>query len=134
MTSRQRMLRALLRVTGGAALLAVPCIFLPDTWMNAIHRRLGLGELPGEPIVGYLTRSASVLYAALGGLLWVLASDPGRYAPAIRYMGVVFVVFGVTLLAVDIAQRMPLWWALAEGTINIGLGIAVILLARGVDN
>ena len=53
----------ILRVLGGFALGAIPAIFLPYSWMNAIHDFMGLGDLPNAPIVSYLARSLSLFYA-----------------------------------------------------------------------
>ena len=47
-----------------------------------IHRQVGLGELPQVPIVGYLTRSISALYALHGALLVFMAGDVRRYLPS----------------------------------------------------
>ena len=54
-------------------LLAFFAIFLPVRWMAVTHEWLGLGEFPASPLVDYLTRSASLLYAWHGGLLLVLS-------------------------------------------------------------
>ena len=53
----------ILRVIGITGLFAIPAIFLPYSWMNAIHDYMGLGELPDTPIVSYLARSLSAFYA-----------------------------------------------------------------------
>ena len=74
------MLPLLLRIFGTSSLLAVIFVVAPGDWMRGIHRELGMGEMPDAPVVWYLARSESALYAVLGGLFWVLASDPRRYA------------------------------------------------------
>ena len=35
----------ILRVMGAVSLLALIFVFVPSSWMNAIHQTLGLGEL-----------------------------------------------------------------------------------------
>ncbi len=132
MTGPERLLRLALRVVGGVALVAVGCVVMPGGWMNAIHQWLGMGELPSEPIVGYLARSASAFYALLGGLLWVVSFDLPRHRLVLDYLGVAITLFGLALLGVDIVQRMPLWWVLVEGPINIGFGILFLVLNRRV--
>ncbi len=80
MNARERTLVLLLYVSGGVMLLAVFAIFLPTEWMATTHRWLGLGEFPASPLVDYLTRSISALYAIYGGLLVLLARDVRRFA------------------------------------------------------
>ena len=60
-------------------LTALGAVVMPFEWMNSIHRQVGLGELPHVPIVGYLTRSISGLYALHGALLLFLAGDVRRH-------------------------------------------------------
>ncbi len=133
MTGSEGSLRLVLRVVGGVALLAVGCVVMPGGWMNAIHQWLGMGELPSEPVVGYLARSASAFYALLGGLLWVVSFDLRRHRLVLDYLGVAITLFGIALLGVDIVQRMPLWWVGAEGPFNIAFGILVLVLNRRVN-
>jgi hypothetical protein len=66
MTRNERILVWLLRVTGVIMLTALGAVVMPFGWMNSIHQQLGLGALPNVPIVGYLTRSISALYALHG--------------------------------------------------------------------
>ena len=63
MLRRETLLRLFLRGIGSLALLALPCALMPYAWMDAVHRWLDPGELPSEPIVGYLASSSTrVLY------------------------------------------------------------------------
>ena len=132
MTKQERLLRLILQVIGSAALLAVFAVLMPYSCMNAIHQGLGMGELPSEPIVGYLARSTSALYALFGGLLWVMSCDLRRHRLALCYLGVAVVLFGLTLLAVDLLEGMPLWWSLGEGPFNIAFGIVILVLGRHI--
>ena len=85
-TQRQeRILRILLRVAGGLPLTALLAVVMPTEWMDATHRWLGLGELPRAPIVEYLTRSLSLLYAVFGALWLYMSTDVRRYAPLIAF-------------------------------------------------
>jgi hypothetical protein len=129
--NRDRIFQIFLRMLGCAALLAVLAVVMPYGWMNAIHQWLGMGTLPTEPIVGYLARSTSAFYAVLGGLVWVLSFDLNRYRPVLNYLGVVIVVFGITLLAVDFVEGMPWFWRCFEGPFNAGFGIVLLWLNRG---
>lgn len=136
MTKDFRLFKLFLRVLGGVALLAVFAVIMPYSWMNAIHKWLGMGQLPSEPIVGYLARSTSAFYALLGALLWVVSSDLVRHRLVLRFLGAAIIVFGMMLLVVDFVEGMPLWWSLWEGPINMTLGTIILILsnrlARGI--
>ncbi|MHC4716217.1 MAG: hypothetical protein ACYS5V_04550, partial [Planctomycetota bacterium] len=90
-------LKWLLRIGGGVSCLALPAAFLPLSWMDACHQRLGLGALPDGPIVPYLARSLSAFYAFFGGLCIVVSFDVRRHGPTITYIGVTHVVFAAAL-------------------------------------
>jgi hypothetical protein len=125
------MLRFLLRAVGSLALLALPCALMPERWMNAVHQRLGMGEWPAAPIVGYLARSVSAFYAMFGGLLWVLSTDVRRYGLLLRGVGAAFAVFGLFLVLVGSIEGLPSWWWLTQGPSYFGIGAAILLLSRG---
>lgn len=130
MTKQYRFLRLFLRVIGTAALLALVAVVMPYSWMNAIHQWLGMGQLPAEPIVGYLARSTSAFYALLGGLFWVASFDLHRHRMVLCYLGIVIVIFGTALFVVDLLEGMPLWWTIGEGPFNIVFGVVILALAR----
>jgi glucose-6-phosphate-specific signal transduction histidine kinase len=132
MNARERTLVLLLYVSGGVMLLAVFAIFLPTEWMAATHRWLGLGEFPASPLVDYLTRSASALYAIYGGLLVLLARDLRRFAPVIVYLAVTGLAFGVVMIGVDFAAGMPRYWSVGEGPLVLVLSSVILWLARGI--
>ncbi len=128
--NRHTVLRFLIRATGVVMLLALPAVFMPTDLMAATHRWLGLGELPGGPLVEYLARSTSLLYVLLGALFLVISGDLPRYAPIIRFFGAGFVVFGLVMVGVDLGAGMPLYWTLSEGPPAIALGLAMLWLGR----
>ena len=131
-TITERILTLTLRVIGAASALAAPCALMPYRWMNVIHGWLGLGPLPDAPIVGYLTRSLSAFYALLGGLLWVLSFDVRRHRLALSYLGVAFVGFGLFLFGVGWVEGLPVFWRWWEGSVDVGFGLVIFLLSRGV--
>ena len=51
----ERTLVWLLRLSAVLLLTAIVPAVMPFAWMKAIHRLLGMGELPEGPIIGYLT-------------------------------------------------------------------------------
>jgi hypothetical protein len=122
-------LKLLLRVIGGFSLLALIFVAAPESWMVAIHAELGLGQLPDEPIVGYLARSTSAFYAIEGGLFWLVSFDLVRYRPVVRYLGAVTALFGLALLLIDGLEGLPLSWTLWEGPFVAVFGLAVLWLS-----
>ncbi len=130
MNRNERILLWLLRISGVIMLTALGAVVMPYDWMNVIHRQQGLGELPHVPIVGYLTRSISALYALQGALLVFVASDLRRYLPVVRVLAVAGVVFGAMMLIVDCSVGMPLPWTIGEGPWIILLGAVILWLSR----
>ena len=129
MSKQERFLKLLLRIIGSMALLAIFAVVMPYSWMNAVHRWLGMGELSDQPIVGYLARSASAFYALLGGLFWVVSFDLHRHKVVLCYLGIVVVIFGAALFVIDLLEGMPLYWSLTEGLFNICFGIVILVLS-----
>lgn len=105
---------------------------MPYEWMDRIHRMLGLGALPAEPIVGYLARTLSAFYALLGGLLWALSFDVQRYRQLLLYLGIAFVAFGAIAMWVDIKEGMPMLWRIAEAPIVLLFGAVIFSLTLKV--
>lgn len=133
MTRAERMFQRFLQVCAVFAIPSLLCAFLPYSWMDATHRWLGLGTLPTEPIVGYLARSLSLLYAFVLGLLWLLARDIERHRLVLRYYGAASVVFGFLMTAVDLHEGLPpLTWALPEGASCVVLGLVVLIASYRV--
>lgn len=124
----QQLLRFLLRLIGTSSLFALIFVAAPYSWMNSIHQSLALGDLASQPIVGYLARSTSALYAFVGGLLWVCSFDISRYHSLLRYLGFAFVTFGVTLFIIDTVEGLPLFWRYWEGPVVVMLGSAILFL------
>jgi hypothetical protein len=124
------LLNWLLRLSGGLELLAVPFIVFPLSGMNFIHDRyLGLGPLPPGPIVEYLARTLSAVYAVHGAVLVGLSLNVERYRPLIAFVGLLHVLAGITFLGIDVSAGMPWFWTVSEGPpVAIG-GILMTWLA-----
>ncbi|MBN2271814.1 MAG: hypothetical protein JXN61_14440 [Sedimentisphaerales bacterium] len=130
MTKHGQFLKLFLRIIGSAGLLAVGAVVMPYSWMNAIHGWLGMGDLPSEPIVGYLARSASMFYALFGGLLWTVSFDLYRHRLVLCYLGAAVILFGAVLFAIDVVEGLPLYWILFEGPMNTAFGIVILVWSR----
>jgi hypothetical protein len=111
----ERVLVILLRLSGIGLLTALFPAVMPFAWMDVIHNRLGLGELPNMPIMGYLTRSLSVLYALHGALVFFVSLDVRRYLPVIKCLFVLAILIGAGMLILDLVVGMPRPWAYCEG-------------------
>jgi hypothetical protein len=101
--------------------------------MATLHAWLGLGEMPHAPLVEYLTRSLSLLYASWAPVLWLSARDVRRYRTLIEVMGWTRAALGVSLFALDLAVGMPWFWLASEGPVIFALSLVVVALARRVQ-
>jgi hypothetical protein len=129
----ERVLISVLRVIGVAALCAVPAIFFPHSWMNAIHQYVGLGQLPDEPIVSYLSRSLSLFYAGHGVIALYAASDVRRHHGLVKVLGWLFLVTGLTILGIDLVSGMPALWTISESPFAVAVGGLVVALQRRIQ-
>ena len=96
--------------------------------MAVVHNWLGMGEFPAAPLTDYLARSVSALYGFHGVLLFIVSSDPVRYERIVLYLGVMNVVFGLMLLAIDVRAGLPVAWTVFEGPPLMGIGVLVLYL------
>ena len=96
-------------------LVALLPSMMPLAWMKEVHRYLGMGELPDGPIIGYLTRSLSVMYAMHGAVLFFVSLDVRRFLPVVKFVAVLTILFGLWLIALDVVVGMPVFWIAAEG-------------------
>jgi hypothetical protein len=120
----------MLRMTGSAMLCALVFVFCPFEWMAAIHRQLGLGQLPYTPLMSYLTRTLSALYASMGAILLFISFDVRRYLPLIRVLGVLALAGGAGVAILDAAAGLPLFWTVSEGPLTVALGGVLVALTR----
>lgn len=109
-----RSIYRLLLTFGIIDLLAFVATAMPIETMAWIHQFWGMGEMPQDRIVGYLARMASALYGFHGAILLFITTDIQRYLPLIRFLAWASLVHAVLLLAIDLGQRMPIFWTLLE--------------------
>jgi hypothetical protein len=119
-----------LRVVGTVSFSAIIFIYVPYSWMNQVHAWLGMGNLPTEPIVGYLARSTSAFYAIMGGLMWVCSFDIERSRPILFFLGYVFIVFGISIFVIDFFEGLPSYWIAIEGPADALFGIAILCFVK----
>lgn len=82
-------------------------MLMPIAWAQSGHAAIGLGELPGEPIVKYLVRGMSSMCALYGGLLLLLANDVHRYRRIITYQAVAIVTVATCGCATILMYSLP---------------------------
>jgi len=111
----EKTLVILLRLEAILVLTALIPSMMPFEWMKVIHQYLGMGELPDGPIMGYLTRSLSVMYAMYGAMLMFVSLDVRRFLPVVRLITVLGILFGLWMTALDVTVGMPVFWIASEG-------------------
>ena len=124
----ERWLKLLLRITGVVMLLAVVAFVMPRSWMVWTHRWLRMGKFPGAPIAEYLARSTSGLYATLGGLMLLTASDVRRYAPVVSFLAGALAAKSLLGLAFGLWMGMPLYWLVGDLVSACGFAVVVLVL------
>ena len=124
----ERLLVLMLRLGGSLMLLAAIAVFMPASWINATHQALGFGEFPATPLVNYLARSASGMYAIHGGFLLMVSMDVRAYRALISYVGYSNLVFGLVLLWIDFNSGMPAYWIWIEGPAVVAIGLGLLRL------
>jgi len=129
----EKTLVGVLRFAAVLLMVAFGAIVMPFEWMAAIPRFLGLGDLPNTPLIGYLTRSLSALYATHGLLLFYISRDVRRYLPLIRFLAVVGIGFGSGMIVLDTAVGLPLSWTVGEGPFIIVMGVLELWLVARVN-
>lgn len=115
-----------MRVIGAVELLALGAVVMPTRWMGQIHQLMGLGEMPTGPLVEYLTRSASLLYALIGAMTFYLSFDVVGRRDVIAFLMKLMIVFGMAMLALDMWIGMPVMWTAFEGPIVMVMGVGVL--------
>jgi len=129
--TRDNLLKWLLRLIGGVELLAIPFVFIPFSWMQAIHARLPEMEaLLHAPALEYLARGLSAMYALHGAVVVFVSTDVVRFRPLIRFLGVAHLLFGLVMFGVSVAAALPLWWVLGEGPVIVTGGVLTLFLSR----
>lgn len=129
----EKTLVVVLRFAAVLLMLAFGAIVMPFEWMAATHRSLGLGDLPNTPMIGYLTRSLSALYAMHGMLLFYISCDIRRYLPLVRFLAVMGIAFGAGMIVLDIVVGLPLSWTVGEGPFIIAIAVVELWLVARVN-
>lgn len=128
-TRPERALQWVLRLNGLVTLAALAAVFMPLAWMDDVHRRLEMGPMPRGPVVEYLARTVSALYAIHGGLCLILARDVRRYGPLITYIAFASLLFAGLVFWIDKSAGLPRVWLWSEAiSVAMMSGVMLILL------
>lgn len=111
-------------------LMAVVPIFFPESLMDWMHQKLGLGELSDQPITSYLTRSTSMLYAVHGAVMLRTAMKIENLFKIVPLLAWLHVAIGLVLLGIDWNAQMPWWWTLGEGPSIAAGGLLMVWLCH----
>ena len=129
----ERALVWLMRFAGVLLMTALFPAVMPFAWMDSVHRHLGMGKLPEIPMVIYMARSLSAMYALHGAIVYFVSLNVRSYLPLVRFLAVMGILFGVGMILIDLSIGIPLAWALCEGPLIILLGVLMLRLAIHVQ-
>ncbi len=132
MRGSERILATVLRMVGLVSFSAVIPTFMPSAWMETAHRWLGMGEMLDGPVVQYLARSVSLLYAAHGAVVIYVSLDVRRYLPALRFTAGVLAFCGISLVLIDAWSGLPSFWTLTEGPFFLLAALVLGCLAGSI--
>jgi hypothetical protein len=127
-----KVLMWVLRILAVILMTAIVPAVMPSAWMEEIPIRLGMGELPRGPMIGYLTHSLSAMYTMHGAVVFFVSLDVRRFLPVVRCLAVLAVMFGIGMIALDVMVGMPMFWILCEGPLIIVLNGVLLWLAGRV--
>lgn len=127
--NKQQILRWSLRLAGAFEILAFVAVVMPRSWMEVSHAWLGLGQMPGGPIIMFMIRQASYTYGIHGISLWVLSLDVDRFRPLVILNGIAYLLAAPVFFLIDYRSGMPLWWTVADPLGCGMLGAAILWLS-----
>jgi hypothetical protein len=128
--NHQRIQVWLLRLAGLLEILAFIAVVMPRSWMETAHTWLGLGVMPGGPLIMFMIRQASYSYGLHGISLWVIASDVERFRLLVILNGIAYLLAGPVFFLIDQTSGMPLWWTLGDTFGCAFLGAALLWFSR----
>jgi len=117
-----------LRFVAIVQMLTLGIVFVPEGWLAEWHAWLGLGPMPDAAFLRYVVRGASYCQAAIGLLLWVMATDVVRYRPLVITTGAIYLVGGPAFYFIDAVAGLPRWWCLMDGVSCLLIGGVLLAL------
>ena len=120
----------LLRLAGSVEILAFIAVIMPRSWMEVAHAWLGMGEMPGGPLIMFMIRQASYTYGMHGISLWVLASDVVRFRTLVLLNSIAYLLAAPAFFLIDYTSGMPWYWTVMDSLGCGFFGAALLLLNR----
>jgi hypothetical protein len=128
--NHERLQVFVLRIAGAVEMLAFIAVVMPRAWMETSHAWLGLGEMPGGPLLIFMIRQASYTYGVHGLSLWVISTDVVKYRVFVILNGVAFLIAAPIFFLIDYTSGIPWWWTVVD-TLGCGsFGVALLILSR----
>jgi len=131
--NKQQMLKSLLRLAGIVEMLAFIAVVMPRSWMEVSHEWLGMGEMPGGPLIMFMIRQASYSYGMHGVSLWILSLDVNRFRPLVVFNGIAFLLAAPVFFAIDYSSGVPLWWMVTDPLSCGVFGAGILWLSRNEE-
>jgi hypothetical protein len=125
----ERLQSWLLRLLGSIDILAFFAVVMPRSWMEVTHASLGLGEMPGGPIIMFMIRQASYTYGMHGLSLWILAWDVLRFRPLVIFNGAAYLLAAPVFFLIDYSSGMPWFWTVSDTLSGVLFGGALLFLS-----
>jgi hypothetical protein len=107
-------------------MLAFGAVFLPRAWMEAVHARMGLMEMPKGPVFDSVMRQVSFTYGLHGVALWFIAADVRRYRPLVMLTALGYLLAGPVFFVVDLGNGMPWPWIAGNGVSCLLIGVLLL--------
>lgn len=98
--------------------------------MEVSHTWLGLGVMPGGPLIMFMIRQASYTYGMHGVSLLVLSTDVIRFRALVVLNGIAYLLAGPIFFLIDYGSGMPWYWTVIDSFGCGFTGAAILLLDR----
>ncbi len=116
----------ILRLVGTMELFSFGAVFLPRSSMDAIHRSLGLAEMPQGPVFDSVMREVSFTYGLHGVAVWLIASDVVRFRPLVVLSAIGYLLAAPVFVTIDLINGMPATWVAGIGGSCLLIGSLIL--------
>jgi hypothetical protein len=124
----QRLQANYLRSLAIVQMLTFAVVLMPVEWIASWHAWLGVGVMPDDPVLRYVIRGAALAQAAIGVLLWVIATDVVRYRPLVITISAIYLIGAPAYYCIDATAGMPRFWGVFDCAFCFLAGGALLTL------
>jgi hypothetical protein len=103
-----------LRLLAIIQMLTFAVVLMPLEWIASWHAWLGVGVMPDDPVLRYVIRGAALAQAAIGVLLWVIATDVVRFRPLVVATATIYLIGAPAYYWIDATAGMPHFWCIFD--------------------